>query len=470
MEPINKDSFTIDVGNLFREDGNPNFISKSRFKSFFTENHQVFESFVETLKNKTSPITLSFIDDASLERIRKLGAHLREKYKNMLVIGIGGSTLGFRAILQTLKGPYYNFEAPSKGLPRVFVLDNIDPFVVESLENILDFKETAIVYITKSGSTPESAANFLYFYRKYIDAGGNPKDLVFICDEGENGINRIGKKIECNLLHIPKKLGGRYSVLSSVGFLPGEFIGLDSREFLEGAKHIHNKILSVPPEQNAVFILGSCISELTRRGKVIHTLFNYSNMLFDFGLWFAQLWGESLGKKLSLSNETVHTGSIPLVAQGATDQHSLLQLFKEGPLNTIFGFVTIDQFPPEKKLQGEFPGEKEYSYFEGHTIGELLHTEQMTTEISLVNAQRPCYRVSLPGLSEYTLGGLFYFYEALVPFIAKLWNINPFDQPGVEEGKNMTYALMGRQDYASSKPSVEKEVKHFKDRNNPLTF
>lgn len=465
-----KEILNVNVGSLFSEEDKVNFISSSDFETLYTKNSSVFEEVRLSLENKTSPITCSLEPGALLNTIKKIAGHLRIIYKNIIVLGIGGSTLGFRTILQALKGPYYNLEVLVGSNPRIFILDNIDPIPVNYLERFLDFKETALIYISKSGSTPESAANFIHFYKKYIDAGGNPNDIVIICDPGDNGINHIAKELKCHLLHIPAVLPGRYSVLSPVGFLPSEIIGIDGKELLEGANRMHNAILTTPLRENAVFILGICIAELARRGKNIHAMFSYSSVLQEFGLWFAQLWGESLGKKKSLTEETVNVGTTPLPVLGATDQHSVLQLFKEGPNDKVFGFVTLENFPTDIKLTAPFPSEKEYSYFAGHTLSEQLKVEQISTEISLVHSKRPCYRIVLPEISAYTLGGLFYFMEVLVIFIARLWNINPFNQPGVEEGKNMTYALMGREDYDSVRATYQKDLADYNSRNRLLKY
>jgi len=455
------ETLRVDIGHLLNDGDTVNFISSPVFESFYKKYSSSFNEIRLSLENKTSPITRSFLTDSSLLTIKAVAETLRGKYENILLLGIGGSTLGFRAITQALKGPFYNLEALSCGWPRVFVLDNVDPILAKHLGDLLDFKKTALIYISKSGSTPEPAANFIYFYKKYREAGGYVKDIVIICDPGDNGINHIAKKIGCHILHIPSNLPGRYTVLSQVGFLPLELIGINSKDLLDGATRMHNAILNTPPHKNAVFILGTCLLELASRGKSIHVLFNYGNSLSEFGLWFVQLWAESLGKSKSITGTVINAGTTPLTALGATDQHSLLQLFKEGPNDKVFGFITIDNFPSDVMLTDEFPHEVEYSYFAGHTMGEQLKIEQISTEMSLVRAKRPCYRIVLPDISAFTLGALFYFMESLIIFVAKLWQINPFDQPGVEEGKNMTYSLMGRKDYTSTRLQYEAELASF---------
>ena len=459
-----KQILNVDIGHLFHPEDDGNFIAQSNVTKLLDKYEPACDEMVSSLDKGTLPITLPFSQQASLEDIEKVSHHLKQRYDGLLLIGIGGSTLGFRSILHGLKGPFYNDTASAGRLPRIDVIDNIDPVVADQLGKMLDFTKTAIIYISKSGSTPETAANFLYFYKKYREAGADRKDIVIICDPAENGINRIARKLGCHLLPIPAELPGRYSVLSSVGFLPAECAGVSSRELLDGAFKAHRAIIDLPPEKNPLLLLGICLTELAQRGKSTHVLFNYSSLLATFGLWFEQLWAESLGKKESLTGQVVNAGTTPLAALGATDQHSLLQLFKEGPNDKVIGFVTIDDVRSNVEFGDEFPAEVEYSYFAGHTMDEQLKIEQVSTEMSLVRAQRPCYRVTLPQLSAFTLGSLFYFMEALVVFVARLTGVNPFNQPGVEEGKKTTYALMGRKDYAATRSRYEQELASFDEQ------
>ncbi|KAF1086133.1 Glucose-6-phosphate isomerase [Sporotomaculum syntrophicum] len=450
---------TIDIGSLFSEQDTANFIPRADFEQFAAQYGPAFAKFQTALKDKTSPITLSFGEADAIPHIKNLAKTLGEKYDDILLLGIGGSALGTKAVLQFLHGPFYNLEKHAQ--PRLFILDNLDPVLITKVLGVINIAKTAIIYTSKSGSTPETAAQFIFFYDQYKAAGGRKEDIVIICDSGDNGINHIAQQLGCHLLHIPKNLGGRYSVLSSVGFLPAEITGVDSTRLLAGAATVHQSIIDTPLPQNALFGLGTCLYELARKGKSIHVLFNYSSLLLEFGLWFVQLWAESLGKKINLDGQVVYAGTTPLTSLGATDQHSILQLYKEGPADKVLGFVKIDSFPVDITLPEAFPEEKEYAYFTGHTMSEQLDIEQLATEMTLVGAGRPCYRITLKEVSPETLGALLYFYEALVVYTANLYNINPFDQPGVEEGKNITYALMGRQDYSQKRPDYEKAVARY---------
>ncbi len=457
---------TIDIGHLLSTEEDPNFVPVPTYNRLLEEHARDFGEFHAALEAASLPFNRSLGMGEVIADIKVLADKLRHRYRYFLVIGIGGSTLGFRAALQALHGPYYNLLAVRDGWPLVFVVDNIDPAAVRQVEELVDMKRTALIYVSKSGETAESAATFLYFYDKYRAAGGDPQDVVFICDQKDNGINRIGARLGCHLLHLPGELGGRYSVLSPVGFLPGEIVGLDSSDLLAGASRMHSAIITTPAQENAVYALALCLDELARRRKMTHVLFSYSSLLFDFGLWFEQLWAESLGKEKDLDGRVVHAGTTPLPAVGATDQHSLLQLFKEGPGDKVYGFITLAGSVKRAPLPSPLPDpvfaeEVEYSYFAGKKLGEQLAIEQVSTEVVLADAGRPCYRLTLPGLSPATLGGLFYFMEALTVFTGQLWRVNPFNQPGVQAGKDITYAFMGRADYQDRRPGYEEALRRF---------
>jgi len=449
---------SVDVGHLLKEQSDSGFVSPAEYKSLGAKYGDAFHAFQASQRDRQSPMTLSLGEEQNIPGLKELAGELSQKYDNILVLGIGGSALGARAIMQFMQGPYFNFCGRR---PRLFILDNLDPTLVTQMEQITDPAKTALIYISKSGSTPETAALFIHFYSRYREAGGDVKDIVICCDQAENGINRIARELGCRLLHIPHHLGGRYSVLSPVGFLPAEIIGVDSAALLAGAAAVHQYIINTPLEENVLFALGACLFELANRGKCIHVLFNYSSLLYEFGLWFVQLWAESVGKRMSLDDQVVQAGTTPLCSIGATDQHSTLQLFKEGPADKVYGFVKIEHMPGEITLGAEFAGEKEYAYFAGHKMGEQLHIEQLATEMSLYGAGRPCYSITLRDMSAEVLGALFYFYEALVVFSAALWHINPFDQPGVEEGKTITYALMGREDYLHRREEYRRAVEQY---------
>ena len=250
----------------------------------------LFEEFRASLAEERFPLTLPFTETGQIPYIKGLARKIRENYRDVLLIGIGGSSLGARAIMQFLRGPYYNLN----NRPRLFILDNIDPALTHKLEGILNMRRTALIYISKSGSTAESAANFSYFFQKYLKAGGNPRDVVIICDQADNGINRIAHDLDCNLLFTPRELGGRFSVLSCVGSLPANN-RIDCMKLLEGASAIRRRITeNHRPMLSMALALG--LFMLTRHGRHPCPV-QLWQPLSDFGLWFMQLWGRVWGRK-----------------------------------------------------------------------------------------------------------------------------------------------------------------------------
>ena len=417
----------------------------------------LFEAFTQELQGNTYPISL-VLDEESLTQTRSLAQELRSSFDNVLVIGIGGSTLGLRAIVESL------FPVGLDS-PRVFVVENIDPALTAKLSTELDFSRTVVVYISKSGATPEPAANFLVFLDALRRQGADDSRIVICSSKDAGGAKRLVERLGCFCLEIPGPLPGRYSVLSCVGMFPAELLGCDAREFVSGARAVHNAIVSQKPAENPCYVLGATIHAYSKRGRNIHYLWSYADRLREFNRWFTQLWAESLGKERNLRGDSVRVGMTPCTALGATDQHSVLQLLRGGPPDKLAGFITVDRWETDVEVPDLLKDLDEYGYFGGSTLATQLGVEQRTTEYSLYAAGTPCYRMTLRDVSPRTLGALFYFWQALVVYMAKLDSIDPFDQPGVESGKEMTYALMGRGSFASKRREVEAALESYAESN-----
>ena len=181
----------------------------------------------------------------------------------------------------------------------------------------------------------------------------------------------------------------------------------------------------------------------------------YSNKLKDISDWYGQLWAESLGKRFDNQKNIVEVGQTPVKALGATDQHSQVQLYIEGPNDKVICFLEVENFKENTRLKNHFPYIKEFNYLEGKTLGGLLNSEKKATEIALANNHRPNLTIKLSEVSEENVGALLFLFQAATAFTGELLNINAFDQPGVEEGKIATYALMGREGYDKKKKEIE---------------
>ena len=371
-------------------------------------------------------------------------------YPTILILGIGGSALGPAALESGLG-------RPNSG-KRLVVLDNIDPdFIRDSLDSISP-QDTMVNIIAKSGVTAETMATFAIVRQWMIDALGEAKArerFVATTDPEKGDLLAIARQEKYPVFIIPPNVGGRFSVLTPVGTLPAALLGLNLDAIMEGARQaaaqarndfFHN------PALVAAFIQFVLERE---RAKRILVLFPYSQALWKFSFWFKQLWGESLGKKLDRRGREVYYGQTPTAALGVTDQHSQLQLFIEGPNDKSFIFWEVKSFRDVLPIVHPFSNYDSMSYLANKNLADLFRAEKQATEIALTEAGRPNATVSVDRVSEETLGGLFMFSQYLTAYAGEFYDINAFDQPGVEYGKKLTFAMMGRPGFEEYRRKIE---------------
>ncbi|HMB00403.1 MAG TPA: glucose-6-phosphate isomerase, partial [Spirochaetota bacterium] len=349
--------------------------------------------------------------------------------------------------------------------PRLFVLDNVDPETAAGIFDVIDIKKTCVNIISKSGSTAETAAFMKIFWKKMVSLSGdkvkNLRDHVIITTDREKGALRpLVNKYNVISFPVPDNVGGRFSVLTAVGLLPLAATGVDIDELLKGAAHMdtmttNSNIWKNPAYMRAVLHYISAV----KFKRNITVMLPYSNALKDTADWFAQLWAESLGKKYSNAGRTVNAGLTPVKALGATDQHSQAQLYMEGPYDKVITFIRVENFRRDVRMPSNFNNIDALGYLSGKKISALLNAEQKATENALTYNKRANMTVTLPKLDEFYLGQLLYMLEVETAFIGELFNINAFDQPGVELGKVLTYSMMNRKGFrgkaASYRPAKE---------------
>ncbi len=397
------------------------------------------------------------------EEVSRFLVKTRRKFDYLVVLGIGGSALGLIALQEALK-PEAKLPPPSSAkrvFPALYVVDNVDPNLVSLVLNRIDLKRTLLNVISKSGATLETLANFLVFRSALIEAVGysnHSQHIAVTTTLGEGYLFELAQKEGYQLFGIPRDVGGRFSVLSPVGLLPAGLIGIDLMELLAGAEYMKERCHLRPPMENIPF-LSAVIQYLldTRKGKGIQVFFAYSSLLGGLARWYQQLWAESLGKKLNRQGEQVFCGQTPLVSIGTTDQHSLLQLFCEGPNNKSIAFLEVSNFPLHLTIQEEPVPHEMTDYLKGKSLQEVLLAERKATELSLTASARPNTTLLLPEISPFTLGELIYLLEMQTAYAGELYKINPYDQPGVEEGKRMVYALLGRRGYQEKRREIDKK-------------
>lgn len=450
-----EDSLTLDYKNMLADSVGPK--------------HGVLPKEIGELKKKTSVILkkisserakgkLPFLDlpYQDIKKIINLSEEISDSFDDLIVIGIGGSALGAMALLNALAHPYRNILP--KGLrrrPRVFVYDNIDPDQFKGLLDVIDITRTAFNVITKSGETAETLASFLIIRERLKKAIGSgwQEHIIATTDPQKGALRKIASDEGYRTLDIPPGVGGRFSVFTPVGLFPASVSGIDIEEILRGAEAMDKRCSKKDLEENPS-VMGAILHYIadTKKKKNISVMMPYSHALEKVADWFCQLWAESLGKKHDLKGKTVHTGQTPVKALGATDQHSQLQLYVEGPNDKIITFLRVERFtgeieiprdlsPALNQVQG-ISGSDKVSYLGGHSLGELINAEQRATEIVLTKAKRPNMRITIPKVNPNTVGQLLYMLEVQTVISAGLYNINPFDQPGVEEGKRLTYEFL----------------------------
>ena len=386
-----------------------------------------------------------------LSRIRELAGECRS-VDNFIVLGIGGSALGARALYEACLPAQYNLlPRDRRGAPRLFVAENVDPESLAALFEIAPPERSIYNVISKSGTTIETIAQFLVVWEQLrASLGASFQDRVIVTTDPDRGfLRRLASDRGLRSLTVPTRVGGRYSVLSAVGLLPAAVAGIEPEALLAGAERMDERCRSLDWRENPALALAAVHVQMDRsKGKSVAVMVPYSDALRSFAEWFCQLWGESLGKRSTPSGEARSpVGQTPVRAVGATDQHSQLQLWVEGPNDKLITFVAVASPRAEIVIPATSLAELEddrLGHISGHGIGELLSLERSATELVLAGAERPVLVLDVPCLGADAMGQMLYLYEWAAIAAGILYHVNPFDQPGVEEGKELTHAAMGR--------------------------
>lgn len=387
----------------------------------------------------------------TVDRVVEMADGFGQWFEDVVVLGIGGSGLGAMVLEEALLGPGWNDRSDEdrEHFPRLHVRDNPDPVTVADLLDRLDPARTMFNVVSKSGATAETIAQYLVA-REWIEAAVGPDKarghFLFTTDPASGALRQIAEAEDVPTLPVPENVGGRFSVLSPVGLFPAAVCGVDPNALLEGARDMIDRCATDRLTENPAAVLATLLHhEDTERGRSIHVLMPYADRLRSLALWFQQLWAESLGKSVNRSGETVESGPTPMASIGATDQHSLLQLFIEGPRDKVVLFVDIDDVGTSMEIPDRHPGIDSISYLGGHTLEELLANERAATAEALRLRGRPNATFHLPRIDEEALGQLFMLLQIATVYAGALYDVDPLNQPGVELGKRLTYGLMGRE-------------------------
>ncbi|MDR0752013.1 MAG: glucose-6-phosphate isomerase [Christensenellaceae bacterium] len=387
-----------------------------------------------------------------VSEIKQTAKEIRNDCDAFVVLGIGGSALGPYALFQALSHLRHN-ELPRsrRKAPKFYVEDNVDPERMQALLDVLNLEKTIFNVITKSGSTSETMSQFIIIYDLLKKTfGPNAAEHIIATTDADNGsLIQIAKEEGLTTFLIPKGVGGRFSIISPVGLLPAAVLGIDISAFLSGARYMDtickrsNSIYQNPALAAAVLQYDS----FTNRGKNISVMMPYADGLKTMADWYCQLWGESLGKAVNKAGEKVACGQTPVKALGVTDQHSQIQLYVEGPKDKVVTFIAVEKYKTQITIPGGYDDMPAISFLSGHTLNELISSELLATEYALTKNGVLNNKIVLSSLTAESMGQLVMFFMLQTAYAGELLKIDAYNQPGVEEGKNATYALLGRPGY-----------------------
>ena len=387
----------------------------------FKPSEQAFERFKNIAQGAESAFFQLPSQTQYLENCTKVFQRFKNR-KTFLHLGVGGSSLGPEMLVSALAKP---------SSPHFQFINNVDPNTLTKQLWGLHWKETLIYVVSKSGNTPETLSTLAAICHQLAEAGIDShhyKELFVVAtEEGEGKLNRWALERDITRITLPPEVGGRYSVLTPVGLLPALFAGLDAGNLLQGAASLTSRLLA--PSDNELMNTAESLLNLNQKGIDQTVFMPYSGQLKQLSFWFVQLWAESLGKKKNRRGEIVHTGLTPIPAWGTTDQHGQMQLFMEGPRDKLLILVEVASFETDFPLAPHFPE------CNGRKLSELMNVQLSATKKALSDAQRPWLCLTIDHVNEFHLGELILFLESLTVLVGCLWDIDPFDQPGVEKGK-----------------------------------
>ena len=396
-----------------------------------------------------------------LEPIITLAAKWQGQVDNLVVLGIGGSALGTTAVDMALSGGLRLALPGREGRVKVWVADNSDPRSFSAIINNLDPERTLYNVISKSGSTAETMSQFLVVLERLTVKLGKEKAqsrIIFTTDPEEGALRKLANKEGFCSLVVPANVGGRFSVLSAVGLFPLAMAGYDIQALLGGAGEMLARCQAPALTENPAYMFAALGVEAMRKQRNIMVMMPYVSDLLGVAQWFVQLWAESLGKRYNLAGEEVFTGQTPLAAIGATDQHSQLQLYMEGPSDKLICFLTLENYGRDLEIPELYPDEPSFSYLGGGSMSELIQAEAKATAVALALSGRPSMNLKLPALNEHVLGQLLFLLEVATVAAGAMLGIDPLDQPGVELSKKLTYGLMGRDGFDDFRKMLDEQI------------
>lgn len=449
---VKKESIRFDYNNMMSDYvGDITGITEADLKAAAPAAKKAFASVAEGRgKNMMGWTELAYNQKEIVADIVATAKNIKKNFEYFVVLGIGGSALGPMALFQALCHLHHNELPKSKRkAPKFYVEDNVDPERMAALLDVIDVKKTMFNVITKSGSTSETMTQYLIIsdiLKKELGDKAS-EHIIATTSESKGNLIKIAKKEGYKTFYIPDGVGGRFSELCPVGLLPAAVLGIDIKALLDGAKFMDKKCSKADAKKNPALMAAVLQYLAIQKGNNISVMMPYADSLKLMADWYAQLWGESLGKAVDLEGKKVYAGQTPVKALGVTDQHSQVQLYTEGPFDKVITLIGVDSYRKTVTISDGCEDIPAVNFLCGHTMNELITAEMNATEYALTRAQRLNNKIIMPEVNAFTMGQLMMFFMLQTAYTGALLNIDTFNQPGVEEGKNATYALLGREGY-----------------------
>ncbi len=450
----------VDYNNMMKEFvGEKEGFSK---KDFLDNRELINKSYNEVISNRGKGMMgwteLPYNQKEIVDDIILTARNIRKKFDNFVVLGIGGSALGPIAVFQALCHLRHN-ELPKykRKAPKFYVEDNVDPERMVALLDVLDLDKTVFNVVTKSGATSETMAQYLIIMdilkKRYGDKA--KEHMIATTSANKGNLIKIANAEDLKTFYIPDGVGGRFSQLSPVGLLPAAVLGINIKELLAGAKYMDKICMKKDIKKNPALLTAFLQYLAMQRGKNISVMMPYADSLKYIADWYCQLWGESLGKAVDKNGSKVFVGQTPVKALGVTDQHSQVQLYREGPFDKVVTLIGVENYRATYKISNGCEDIPDVNFLCGHTMNELITAERKATEYALTMANRLNHTIILPEVNAFTIGELLYLFEMETAYAGAMLNIDTFNQPGVEGGKNATYALFGKKGYENTKKEMD---------------
>jgi len=418
-------------------------------------------SVVATLQEERAQGLHPFLDlpgeRRALGETLALAEQLRDEVDSFVVLGIGGSARGARALASALA---QEVVPAGRRTPRLVVADNIDPASFAGLLDELDLSRTLFNVVSKSGETAETIAQFLVVRERLLRELGAVdyvKHILVTTDADGGALRQIVNDEGFPSTSFPSGVSGRYSALSSVHLLPVALLGIDVEQVLDGAAAMDERCREADPQRNPAAILAGVRYLLdVLHGVPTAVMMPYADRLVPLADWWCQLWAESLGKRVERDGGRLSIGQTPVRAVGAADQHSQMQLYLDGPADKLVTFLRVADPGVAVEIPRSYPDIEDVAYLGGHELGELLGMEQRAMELALNKRGRPTITIEVPDLTPHALGQLVYLLEVETALTAALFGVDPYNQPAVEEGKRLTSGLAGRPGFAAERDEIER--------------